>query len=155
MRTAGTTPAAPFVGAVTTRPKAAFSSLTARANPLTHLSVSRNPQTLARIAVSQSGERDWRERLRLAFRAFMWEVESEPQAARLALVETFAAGPASLEGARCAENLFEAMVAESISRAPDEFKMPPLLVKGIVTGAARVARARLIAGREQEARALA
>ena len=41
--TAGTTPAAPLVGAVTTRPKAAFSSLTARAKQLTHLSVSRNP----------------------------------------------------------------------------------------------------------------
>ena len=42
--TAGITPAAPLVGAVTTRPNAAFSSFTARAKQLTHLRISRNPR---------------------------------------------------------------------------------------------------------------
>ena len=41
-RTAGTTPAAPLVGAVTTRPKHAFSSLTASAKAVTQSRVHAN-----------------------------------------------------------------------------------------------------------------
>ena len=51
--TAGITPAAPLVGAVTTRPNAAFSSFTASAKQLTHASVCWNAGRLARTASSQ------------------------------------------------------------------------------------------------------
>ena len=44
IKTAGITPAAPLVGAVTTRPNAAFSSLTARATQLTQPRISGNPR---------------------------------------------------------------------------------------------------------------
>ena len=53
IRTAGITPAAPFVGAVTTRPRLAFSSLTASANALTHWSTWRNGNGRARMAAIQ------------------------------------------------------------------------------------------------------
>ena len=67
MRTAGITPALPLVGAVTTRPNAAFSSFTARANRLTQFSVSVNVHFFERMASIQEpasvilpmGRSDW------------------------------------------------------------------------------------------------
>ena len=103
-----------------------------------------------KIVAAQSGEPNWQERMRCAFDAFACEIEAKPQAARLALVEALAAGPAALEGMRCTESLFEAMIAESFSRDPDGARMPSLLIKGIVAGVGSVARGRLLAGREQD-----
>jgi AcrR family transcriptional regulator len=105
-------------------------------------------RAIKRIVASQAGERDWQERLRLAFGAFARELE--PQAACLALVEAYAAGPAALEQIRCAERTFEAMVAESLARARDGIVVPTLVVKGIVAGVTRIARARLATGRGGE-----
>lgn len=107
-------------------------------------------RTARRIVASQAGERDWQERLHLAFDAFARELEREPQAARLALVEAYAAGPQALERIRRAECSFEALVGESFASAPGEIEMPPLVVEGIVTGVARVSRAQLVADREAE-----
>ncbi len=104
----------------------------------------------AGVVASQSGERDWQERMRLAFAAFAREIEAKPRAARVALVETFAAGPAALERMRWAEGIFEAMVSESFCRAPDGIEVPPLLVTGLVSGIARVARGRVLAARESD-----
>ncbi len=104
---------------------------------------------------AQNGERDWRERLRLAFAAFAQEMEANPRASRVALVEPFAVGPAGLERMRRTEGIFEAMISESFSRSPDEIDIPPLLIKGIITGAERVARGRILADREAELPALA
>ncbi len=103
-----------------------------------------------RIVAAQRGERDWEQRLRLAFAAFGEEIQGKPQTGRLALVEVLALGPAALEQMRRAEGMFEAMVGESFSRAPGEITVPPLLIKGIVAGGAGVARTRLLDGREWE-----
>lgn len=97
----------------------------------------------ARVAASQRGVHDWRERLRAAFIAFANEIESEPRAARLALLDASAAGPAALERMRSAEVAFEAMIVESFARVPGGTQMPSLLIKGIVSGAAGMARTRL------------
>jgi AcrR family transcriptional regulator len=101
-------------------------------------------RAVKRIVAAQAGERDWRKRLRLAFDAFVQELEREPQAARLALIEVDEAGEEAREQVRRTEAMFEAMIAESFSRAPDEVALPELLIKGIVAGVARVARARLL-----------
>lgn len=103
-----------------------------------------------RIVAAQQGERDWEQRLHIAFSAFAQEVAGKPRNARLALVEALAVGPPALEQMRRAECMFEAMVGDGFSRAPDRVAIPPLLVKGIVTGAAGVARTRLLAGNERE-----
>jgi AcrR family transcriptional regulator len=100
------------------------------------------------ILAAQAGERNWQERLRLAFNAFVREVARQPEAGRLALVEAYSAGPASLERVRHAQCTFEAMVAESFGRAPDGVVVPQLVIEGIVAGAERVARARLARGEE-------
>ena len=103
-----------------------------------------------RIVEAQRLERDWRARLCRAFQAFVRELVREPKAARLALVEAFGAGPAAIERMEHANRLFEGMVATSFEHAPDRIVPPPIVVKGIVAGIARVARARLLAGRAHE-----
>jgi AcrR family transcriptional regulator len=108
-----------------------------------------------RVAAAHEGERDWSRRLVLALGAWTSGIAREPKMARLALVEAFEGGPAGLERMRRAEEMFEAMIAQSFARAPDPVVVPPLIVKGIVTGVHRVARARLLAGGADELPGLA
>lgn len=107
------------------------------------------------VFAAQRDGRDWQEQVRLGFRALTHEFANEPKAARLALVETFAAGPAALERMRRAGVALEAMVGTGFSRAPDGIAVPPLVMKGMVAGVGRVACSRLLAGREQELPTLA
>ena len=102
------------------------------------------------IVEARGDERDWAERIRLALAAFAHGVDTEPQAARLALVEAFAAGPAVLGKMQCTESIFETMVSESFALAPDAFEVPPLLFKGIVSGVSHSARSVLLAGGEDK-----
>jgi AcrR family transcriptional regulator len=103
-----------------------------------------------RIIASQAGERDWLERLRLAFGAFARELEREPRAARLALVDAYETCPAALEQARRAESIFAAMIAESFTRAGDGIVLSPLLVEGLVSGIVQVSRAQVTEGEPEE-----
>jgi AcrR family transcriptional regulator len=107
-----------------------------------------------RVAVAYISERDRERRLARALEAFACEVCDEPEAARLVLVEVFAAGPAALERMEHAQRLFEGMVDLSFRQTAGGVATPPLLVKGVVAGGARVARVRLLAGRERELPAL-
>ena len=56
---------------------------------------------------------------------------------------------------RRAEAHYEAMIGTSFAGAPDPVPVPPLVIKGIVAGLHRVARAQLLAGREHELPGLA
>jgi AcrR family transcriptional regulator len=107
-------------------------------------------RTAKRVAHAQSGESDWRKRLRLAFRAFVREVDRDPRAANLALVEIYAAGPKGFARVQRAEAMFEAMLAESFVRSSPDLAMPQSLVRGIVAGVTRVTRARVLAGDRRE-----
>jgi AcrR family transcriptional regulator len=49
------------------------------------------------ILAAAEGEEEWRERLRLGLLAFVGQIAASPDAARLALVETFAAGAVAVE----------------------------------------------------------
>ena len=102
------------------------------------------------LVASQSGEKDWRERPRLIYVAFAEALESDPSAARLALVDAYADGAVPLERAHRAEETFAAMIGASLARAPDGVPVPPLVVEGMMAGITRVARNRLLAGREGE-----
>ncbi|MGH2903618.1 MAG: TetR/AcrR family transcriptional regulator [Solirubrobacteraceae bacterium] len=107
-------------------------------------------RSIERVEAAQTGCADWQERLRLAFGAWAGGLASEPRAARVALVEAFAGGPAALQRMRHAEARFGTLIEQSFASAPDGIAVPPLVVQGIVAGMARVARARLLAGRERE-----
>jgi AcrR family transcriptional regulator len=84
--------------------------------------------------------------MRAGFQALAREVAKKPKAARLALVEAFAC-PGALGQMRHTRGLFEALVADSFGHE-DGGKLPPLIVKAIVAGSTRIARARLLAGEE-------
>jgi len=108
-----------------------------------------------RIIAAQEGERDWRSRLQRMLGAFLEELEGDPGAARLVLIEAPAAGPAAREQVRRAERAFEWMVAESLARQPGGIEVPALVVEGMVAGIAHVARTRLHLGREKKMSCLA
>lgn len=108
-----------------------------------------------RVIDAQAGVCDWQKRLVLAFKAWTDGIARQPKMARLALIEAFAGGPAALERMRRAREIFEAMIAHSFARAPDAVAVPPLILRGIVTGLHRVARTRLLGGRAEELPGLA
>jgi AcrR family transcriptional regulator len=102
------------------------------------------------ILAATEGKEEWRERLRLGFLAFADQIAGSPDAARLALVEVFAAGPIAVEPTLRTSRLFEALVAKNFTFADGTSRLPRLVVKSIVAGAGRVARARLLSGRVRE-----
>lgn len=110
----------------------------------THDLISR--RATRRIIGAQAGERDWRRRSHLVFEEFAREIENEPDGARFALIEAYAAGEASLASALRAERIFEGMLAESLARSPGVV-VPPMVIEGVVAGIARVSRNHLRAGR--------
>ena len=98
------------------------------------------------IIAAAEGEEEWRERLRLGFLAFADQIASSPDGARLALVEVFTAGAATVERMHRTNRLFEALVARNLAFAEGRPRLAPLVVKGIVAGGGRLARARLLSG---------
>jgi AcrR family transcriptional regulator len=98
------------------------------------------------ILAATEGEEEWCERLRLGFLAFAGQIAGSPETARLALVEVFAAGAAAVERMQHTNRLFETLVAKSLALADGSPRLPRLVVKGIVAGCSRVARARLLSG---------
>jgi AcrR family transcriptional regulator len=101
------------------------------------------------VAAAEGGE-EWRERLRLGFLAFADQITSSPEAARLALVEAFAAGAVAVERMQRTNRLFEVLVEKNFALADDAPRLPPLVVKGIVDGGSRLARARLLSGHPRQ-----
>ena len=102
------------------------------------------------LIVSQAGEHGWRRRLNQVQAALEHVLVREADAARLVTVDAYAAGPDALEQARRSQATIEAMVGEAFGRAPDGIALPPLMIEGLVTGIARILRARFRDGREQE-----
>lgn len=102
--------------------------------------------SLRGILAAVEGEGDWCERLRLGYLTFAGQIAGNPEAARLALVEAFAAGAGAVERMQRTSRLFEALVAKNLALTGGSPRPPRLLVKGIAAGCARVARARLLSG---------
>ena len=103
-----------------------------------------------RIAAAQASEDVLLERPRRAFDEFARQLEASPDAARLALVEAYAADAECLESAWRIERTVEAVLAEGLARQPGGIALPPPVVEGMVAGAMRLARARLLTGRVEE-----
>ncbi|MHB1859589.1 MAG: TetR/AcrR family transcriptional regulator [Solirubrobacteraceae bacterium] len=103
-----------------------------------------------RVLGAQRRERDWEQGLRASVRAFAEEVASGRKAAQFALVEAFAGGRGTRERMSSAVSLHERVLASALAQAPDGVRVPPLLVMGMISGIARVARMRVIDGRAHE-----
>ncbi len=102
--------------------------------------------SLRGIHAAIESEDEWRERLRLGCLTFVGQIADNPEAAQLALVETYGAGSGAVERMLHSNRLFEALVAKSLAPADESPRLPRLLVKGIVAGCSEVARARLFSG---------
>jgi AcrR family transcriptional regulator len=113
----------------------------------THESVVR--QIASRLRRSQDGLTEWEERLGALLEALASVVAEEPQAARLALVEACALGPAARRTWGI-EQTVESTLAEILAAAPDDFEMSPLLMRGICSGILGVVCSQLLRGPEDE-----
>jgi AcrR family transcriptional regulator len=105
--------------------------------------------SLRGVLAAVEGKEEWRQGLGHGFLAFARQIAGNPAAARLALVEVFAAGAIAVERVLHTNGLFEALVAKTLALADGPTRLPPLVVKGIVAGCGRVARARLLSGHPQ------
>lgn len=103
-----------------------------------------------RLVAAQTEESGWRGRLRRFFEAFLLEIDRDPRAARLMLVDAYVAVPGALDQARRAERTFEMRLAEGIDGVGGSAAASPLLLKGIVAGMVTVGRARLAGDRDEE-----
>jgi AcrR family transcriptional regulator len=108
-----------------------------------------------RISLAYRGENDPKRRLCRAFEQFAVEAGSEPQAARLVLLEPFGAGPAAFARMDRGREMFEGLIAASISSPSRGETLSPTIAKGIVGGVERVARVYLLAGKIDELAATA
>jgi AcrR family transcriptional regulator len=112
-------------------------------------------ETVMRTALKQftaSGMTDAdRERaIRSGLTSLMRQISENPSAGRLALVESFSAGPAMLREMSCATRDFEQFMLDTFNAAPGRVKLPLPLIQSITAGAERVVRARILTGRDAE-----
>jgi AcrR family transcriptional regulator len=108
-----------------------------------------------RINLAYLGEEDPERRLCRAFEQFASEAAGEPQAARFALLEPFGAGQAAFARMDRGREMFEGLIAASISNPSRGATLSPTIAKGIVGGVERVSRVYLLGGRIDELAATA
>jgi AcrR family transcriptional regulator len=95
-------------------------------------------------------EGEWAQRACAALAAILREVESEPLAARIVLVEAPTGGPEALRRYEATLDSLLPRLRAGRGFAPDGDKLPPSLEEASIAGAAWLLRERLVAGRAQE-----
>ena len=106
-------------------------------------------RAVARISRAYRKEPDPQRRLCRAFQEFAQEAAGEPLAARFALVETLGAGRAAQERMNHGRQLFQELIAASLSDHGGAV-ISPRITRGIVGGVERVSRVYLLDGRIDE-----
>jgi AcrR family transcriptional regulator/2-hydroxychromene-2-carboxylate isomerase len=112
-------------------------------------------RAVERINLAYRGEEDPERRLCRAFEQFASEAATEPQAARFALLEPFGAGQAAFARMDRGREMFEGLIAASISNPSRGSTLSPTIAKGLVGGIERVSRVYLVAGKIDELAATA
>jgi AcrR family transcriptional regulator len=116
--------------------------------------IARNAQRC--VAEAYETTSDPQAALACALRTLLSEIARRPKAARVALVESFDAGPAALICVRDVERRFAAQLELALQQVdPDAAPPPAPLVRAIVAGIVFVVRTRLLEGRAGELPALA
>lgn len=82
--------------------------------------------------------------LRCVVAAMVREWSSDPRAARLVLIDAYAAGPLALKQARLASRSIEARIGDCLDGAPDGASLAPLAAEAIVAGVFSAVRSRLL-----------
>lgn len=96
----------------------------------------------------------WEEKARASLESFIWLASVQPAAARMCLVESYAAGEAGLAPLRQATEELGDLAGMAFDRMPGREGMPPELASAIGGGFHRVLYRRLHTHREQELPAL-
>jgi AcrR family transcriptional regulator len=107
---------------------------------------------LAHVELVKHYDRElpWEERLRTVADAFLDMVLEQPAAARLCLVEIYAAGPVAVERLDRAVERVEAEVGNAFAESPARKGMPRDVIRAIVGGVRKTVHTRLRRGEEVE-----
>jgi AcrR family transcriptional regulator len=93
---------------------------------------------------------NWEGDLRAGLRSLLAGLAEYPKAAHFALVDSFAAGPTMPRQMRLSACEFELLLTGAFAEAPQQAALPIRTIQGIVAGVIRVARTRLLDGRDAE-----
>jgi AcrR family transcriptional regulator len=102
------------------------------------------------VAEELEGDGNAEERSRAALRAFVRGVVAQPAAARMCLVESYAAGEVGMEPVRRAIDRIVVLAHDAAEEMPGRAGMPRELLRGIIAGFYQVIYERLLAHREEE-----
>ncbi|MGA8744427.1 MAG: TetR/AcrR family transcriptional regulator [Solirubrobacterales bacterium] len=95
-------------------------------------------------------EENWEVQARRGFDSFAEIVVLQPAAARMALVETFAAGPEALAPLQAAARGFEWLTRQTLAQSPERAGMPDEMITAHVGAMREITSTRLREGREAE-----
>jgi AcrR family transcriptional regulator len=87
---------------------------------------------------------------RQAFEAFIALIVDQAAAARMCLVETYAAGPRAVAEIDRTNDEVQAFVSKTLEQVPGREEMPPEIVRAMVGGLRKVIHTRLYRGEEDE-----
>ncbi len=105
---------------------------------------------ISAVAAEFGGEGDAVQRPRAALEAFIRLIVGQPAAARMCLVESYAAGENGIEPVRRAIDWLIMLGRDAAEQMPERAAMPPELLRGIIGGLYQVIYGRLLARREAE-----
>ena len=86
---------------------------------------------------------DWERRARRGFKAFGAMIVAQPAAARMFLVDAYAAGPDSIAVMERAGASFESLAREMLDQSPERAAMPAEMISAHIGAMQEMARARL------------
>lgn len=92
----------------------------------------------------------WEERARAGSRTFAELIVAQPAAARMCLVEAYAAGPEVLAPLEQTIAGFESLVQRMLAQSPERAEMPPEMIGAYIGAIQEIVRMKLLAGREAE-----
>jgi AcrR family transcriptional regulator len=101
-------------------------------------------------AAEGNGAGDWEKRARLGFDAFTEMVALQPAAARLALLESYCAGPEAVVLIENAVAGFEWLAGQMLDGSPERAGMPTEMIGAHIGAQQEIARTRLRRGEEAE-----
>jgi AcrR family transcriptional regulator len=99
--------------------------------------------------------RSWDDRLRAVLEGVIDMIVAQPAAARIWLVELYAAGPEAIDRMERLADQLERLAANEIDATPERSDMPVEAVRAVLGGLRQVIQTRLRHGREDELPALA
>jgi AcrR family transcriptional regulator len=105
---------------------------------------------ISAVADEFGGEGDAIRRPRAALEAFIRLIVAQPAAARMCLVESYAAGETGISPVRRAIDWIILLGRDAAEQMPERAAMPPELLRGIIGGLYQVIYGRLLERREEE-----